>query len=132
MTREQNIETVQRWFEGMRRGKLEIALYAPDVRIDNLKGFPITGPYHGHDGVRQWFADLFEVIDGFALEVEEIVPLDDDRVLTTQRLTGRFSHTGIEVDELWASIIRIRDGLIVSASGYGSRKQALRAATSSE
>jgi ketosteroid isomerase-like protein len=113
----------------MRRGELDVELYAPDIRIDNVKGFPITGPYFGHDGVRQWLADLSEIIEDFALEIDEVVPLDDERVLTTQRLKGRFSHTGIEVDEPWASTTTFRDGLITRAQGFASRKQALRAAT---
>jgi ketosteroid isomerase-like protein len=40
---------------------------------------------------------------------------------------GRFRHTGIELDAVWASIVSVRRGEIVRAVGYASRQRALRA-----
>jgi hypothetical protein len=61
------------------------------------------------------------------LEFEEMTPLDEERVLTTQRWVGHFRHTGIPIDGSWASVITVRDGRIVHAVGYLTKKQAVRA-----
>jgi ketosteroid isomerase-like protein len=61
------------------------------------------------------------------LEFEEMTPLDDERVLTTQRSVGHFRHTGIPFDGPWASVLTVRDGRIVHAVGYLTQKQAVRA-----
>ena len=56
-----------------------------------------------------------------------MTPLDEERVLTTQRWVGHFRHTGIPIDGSWASVITVRDGRIVHAVGYLTKKQAVRA-----
>ena len=128
MGSEQNVKVVRRWFDGLRDGKIDAGLFGPEMRIDNVPEFPITGPYLGRDGAAQWWADLTEVIDEMRIELEELTAIDDERVLTVQRLIGTFSNTGIPVDTSWAAIIRVEDGEIVHAAGYGTRKGALEAA----
>jgi ketosteroid isomerase-like protein len=120
--------TVQEWFDRFAAGDAGVDLCDPGIRIDNLAEFPITGPYHGHAGVRQWWRDLLDAIDDLRIELDGLEQLDGERVLTTQRIVGRFRHTGIELDARWASIVTVRDGRVVRAIGYGSRRQALRAA----
>ena len=88
---------------------------------------PIPGPYHGHNGVRQWWADVADAFDGVRLQVMRIEGLDSRRVLTAQRLVGTFRLTGIELDVPWGSVISVRDGKILKAVGYISPSQARRA-----
>jgi ketosteroid isomerase-like protein len=127
MSRE-TAETVRQWFGRLADGDAGADLCSAEVRIDNVAEFPITGPYHGHDGVRRWWSDLRDAIDELRIELEELVEVDDERVLTTQRMVGRFRHTGIELDALWASIVWVRRGKIVRAAGHSSRRGAFRAA----
>jgi ketosteroid isomerase-like protein len=124
----QNVEIVRRWFDAMQEGEVGLELFGPDARIDNTPEFPITGPYVGRDGVAQWWADLAEVIDEMRIENVELTAIDDHRVLSVQRVVGTFSNTGIPVDESWAAIIQVEDGLLVHATGYASRARALEAA----
>jgi ketosteroid isomerase-like protein len=124
----ESAETVRRWFSRLADGDAGVDLCAPDVRVDNVAEFPITGPYHGHDGVRRWWSDLGDAVDDLRVELDELVEVDEERTLTTQRVVGRFRHTGIELDALWASIVSVRGGKIVRAVGYGSRRRAFRAA----
>jgi ketosteroid isomerase-like protein len=125
-----NAQVVRRWFSRFAEGEAGVELCDPAVRIDNVAGFPITGPYYGHDGVRQWWDDLQDAIDELHIELEELRAVDGERVATSQRLVGRYRHTGIRLDVSWASIVSVSDGKIVRAVGYGSLGQALKAAGS--
>jgi hypothetical protein len=49
-------------------------------------------------------------------------------VVTAQHLVGRFRLTGIEVDGPFGSIVAVRDGKILSATGYASPGLAKKAA----
>ena len=127
MSRAENVEIVRRFFTELADGEPPIEIFAADVKMRNLAEFPIKGPYEGHDGVRQWWADLAEVIDDLHIEGERFAAPDDQHVVTLQRMTGTFKCTGLPVDERWAGLARIEDGLIVEITGYASRRQALEA-----
>jgi ketosteroid isomerase-like protein len=92
----ENAEIARRWFERTTKGDLAEDLWQPDLVMENAKGFVLEVTYRGHDGLRQWWEDLSEVVDDFRIELDEITELDDGRVLTVQRLCGRFKTTGLE------------------------------------
>ncbi len=112
----------------LREGDPAPELCDQDVVIENVAEFPITGPYLGRDGVRQWWDDLAEVVDDMRLDVLTVESVDSEHVVTTQRLTGTFRLTGIAVDTPWGSIISVRDGMVAHARGYGTPMRARRAA----
>ena len=123
-----NVEVVRRAWEAVTsHGELPLELWHQDVRIDNMPEWPIRGPYHGHEGLGQWREDLAEVIENLRFELNEIIDLGADRVLSVQRARGRAVHTGIEMDHLWASVLTLRDGKITYAQGYWTPEQAREA-----
>jgi ketosteroid isomerase-like protein len=117
---------VARWAEAIRRGELAEELWHPDLEIVNAKGWVLESTYHGYDGLRRWWADLAEAFSDFAMEVDEITPLDEQRFLTVQRFIGHFRHTEIPFDAKWASVITVQSGRIMQAVGYVSKRRALR------
>jgi ketosteroid isomerase-like protein len=125
---EENVELVRRWANGLAGGELSLELCDPELRLENIAQFPITGPYHGHEGLRRWWQDVAEAFDEIRYEVDELIDVDDERVLSVQRVVGRFRNTGIPVDTPWASLFWVRDGKITRAVGYASRHRALKAA----
>jgi ketosteroid isomerase-like protein len=127
MSRE-NVELVRRWAYGLSRGELSLELCDPELRLDNIAGSPITGPYHGHEGLRRWWQDVAEAFDEIRFEVDELIDVDDERVLSVQRIVGRFRRTGIPIDTPMASLFWVREGKIARAVGYASRGRALEAA----
>jgi ketosteroid isomerase-like protein len=64
-------------------------LFDPDVEIRNEQGWMITGPYTGHHGVRDWVRDMFEAIEDPRFELEDVIELDDECVVVSNRATGR-------------------------------------------
>jgi ketosteroid isomerase-like protein len=66
--------------------------------------------------------------DEIRSEIDELIDVDAERVLSVQRVVGRFRNTGIPVDTPWASLFWVRGGKIARAVGYASKRRALRAA----
>ncbi len=123
------MQLVTRWFRGLERGTLSPELCHPEIEIRNWEESPVRGPYHGHEGLVQWWADFADVIEDARFELQEVIDLGDGRVLTVNKLTGTFRLTGIElVDAIWGSIITVRDGLIAGAVGYATPGRAKKAA----
>ena len=123
-----NVELVRAWFAGFERGELSPELCHEELLIRNWDESPVRGPYHGLEGLRQWWADFAEAFEDVHLELKEAVPVDEDRVVTTQHIVGRFRLTGIELDGAFGAIVTVKDGKILSAIGYASPGRARRAA----
>jgi ketosteroid isomerase-like protein len=121
-----NLEIVRRSFEQM--GSDEHDVWDRDVEIINAEGWALEAVYHGHEGLHRWWEDLAEVFEEFRIVLEEMQEVDDERVLTTQRFIGRFRATRLPFDGPWASIFRLRDGKIVRAQGFLTKRRAMRAA----
>jgi ketosteroid isomerase-like protein len=128
---QQNVHTACRSWEQV-RAEIPYELYDEDVRIDNMPEWPIQGPYHGHEGLRQWWADLSDVFEDLQFEVDEVYDLDEERVLTVVTALATATHTRIPQQHQWASLLTFKDGRIVRAQGYFTRAQALEAVGLSE
>jgi ketosteroid isomerase-like protein len=121
-----NLEIVRRAFDEM--GGDEFSVWDRDVEIINAEGWVIETTYRGHEGLRRWWDDLAEAFGDFRIELEEVMEVDEERVLTTQRFIAHFRKTEIAFDGPWAAILWIRDGKVVRGHGHLSRGRALRAA----
>jgi hypothetical protein len=94
-----------------------------------FKGSPITGPYHGLEGLKRWRDDVFDVIEGWRLELDDVMTGDDpDLMVAVWRIVGRMRHTDLKVDFPLATVVRFRDGLISRMEGHRERGEALEAA----
>jgi len=131
---EENVETVRRWWAGFNQeGLPPFDLCDERIEIRNPEGFPNTGPYYGHEGVRQWASDAWEVVEGVRVEPEEVLEVGDrTTVVVVLRTTGRMRHTGIPANVQWAAVFTMRDGKLVNAQGYLTKGEALEAVGLSE
>ena len=125
-----NVETLRRNHDLLNEtGEPPLELFHPEVEIHMFRGSPISGPYRGHDGLRQWCGDTFDVIDAWRLELDEVITGDDpDVMVALQRFVGRMKHTDLPANFPLAVVVRFRDGLIVLFEGYRERSEALEAA----
>ena len=130
----ENVETLRRYHDLVNEtGEPPLDLLHPEVEIHMFRGSPISGPYRGHDGARQWRRDTFDVIDDWRLELDEVITGDDPEVMVAlQRFVGRMKHTDLAANFPLAVIVRFHDGLIVRFEGYRDRSEALEAAGLSE
>jgi ketosteroid isomerase-like protein len=126
----ENVEIMRRWWAGVNdTGMPPLELCHPAIEIVNPPEFLVRGTYGGHDGVREWVREAFDILDDLRVEVEDALDAGDgERVVTMLRLQGVAAHTRIPIDEPWAAVCRVRDGMLWRAEGYVSRRAALEAA----
>jgi ketosteroid isomerase-like protein len=128
-----NVETLRRYHERLNdSGELALELVDPEVEVQMFRGSPIPGPYVGHDGLRHWRDDVFDVIEEWRLELDDVIETEDpDVVVALQRFVGRMEHTDLPANFPLAVVVRFKDGLIFRLAGYRDRGEALRAAEGS-
>ena len=127
---EENVGIVRRCWEGLEQSPMELYLesWDPEVEIRNPPEFPLRGPFRGHDGVRQWANEIWEVFTDLHNEIEEIAEIEDQTVLSVQRTQVRMRHTRLPGDIKWAAVWTFKGGKIWRAQGYWTREEALEAA----
>jgi ketosteroid isomerase-like protein len=118
-----DVEVVRRWFAGLERGELSLEICDPEIVISNWEESPVRGPYRGHDGLREWWADFAEVFEDVHLELKEALDVGDGRVVTTQHVVGRLRLTGIDVDGPFGAIITGSDPARAPCWGIGRRPE---------
>jgi ketosteroid isomerase-like protein len=125
-----NVETLRRYHERLNEsGELALELVDPAVEVHMFRGSPIPGPYVGHDGLQRWREDVFDVIDDWHLELDEVIEFDDPDVLVAmQRFVGRMEHTDLPANFPLAVVIHFKDGRMARLQGYRDRDEALEAA----
>ena len=111
-----------------------LSLCDEEIELDNGRDFPVRGVFRGHDGVRRWRDQLFEIVEDARVKPERIVDVhgDGEVVLMLLRATGKASYTELELEVDWAAIWKIRDGRVLHCLGYLNRADALEAAGVSE
>ena len=128
---QENVEIVRRWWRGFNDDGLPpLSLCDEAIEIRMPPDFPVRGLFRGHEGVRRWREQVFDVAENARVEPEEIVDVrgDGETVLMLLRASGTAGYTEIEIDLEWAAIWTIRDGKVLLAQGYLSRAEALEAA----
>jgi ketosteroid isomerase-like protein len=128
---QEDVELLRQGFENFARGDLDALLERLDPDVDWRPAIaPILGveTVRGRDAVREFFTrELYEGFDEFRAEPVAYEDLGD-AVLVTVRYIGRGESTGLEIDQTFASLYRIRDGRTVSMRDYSTRAEALEAA----
>ncbi|MEK6326120.1 MAG: nuclear transport factor 2 family protein [Actinomycetota bacterium] len=125
---QQNVETLKRVIEAYNRRDIEPLLETSDPEIE---WYPFTAQveggeaYHGHEGLRQWWANLDAAFEEFEASVDEVRDLDDT-VLALGQLRARF-RSGVSLDTEISWVVRFRDGLGVWGRAYQSHAEALEA-----
>ena len=132
---EENVEIVRRWWQGFNEdGMPPLELCDEQIEIRNPRDFPVRGLFQGHEGVRRWRDQVFDIFDNPRVEAEAIVDVhgDGETVVMLLRAMGIASYTGIEAEVEWAAIWTIRDGKLLRGQGYMDRAEALEVAGLSE
>jgi ketosteroid isomerase-like protein len=104
-----------------------IALFDPDVRLDQSRNVFNPAVYEGIDGLLGALAAVRETWDSFAMHPERFVEVGDN-VVVFNVVTARGSAGGVEVEDRSSSVHRLRDGRIVALTIYPDPEEGLRAA----
>ena len=108
-----------------------MAFHAPDVVLVTAREWPEAGTYRGLDAVREVWAPIFAAQEMRA-ELEDVVVIDDTRVLYTVRIHARGLASGVATTTVFYPVATERGGLISRLELYLDHGQALKAAGLSE
>ena len=126
-----DVEILRQGFEDFARGDVQSVLERLDPDVDWRPAIaPILGveTVRGREAVGEFFTrDLFEGFDEFTVEPLAFEDLGD-AVLVTVRYCGRGESSGLEINQTFASLYRLRDGKTVSMRDYSTKDEALKAA----
>ena len=131
---EENVDIVRAGYEAVNRRDFEALFdfYDPEIIWEQDEGFVEPGTHHGHAGVRRVFDSLFEGFKDFHIDVEQLIDIDDDRVLALVRIVGSGNISGLALDTPGGQLWSLRDGRAVKLKLYLDPAEALEAVGLSE
>jgi ketosteroid isomerase-like protein len=126
----QEVDTVQAGLAALNRRDVEgmLATLQPDAEMVPARAVLEGGAYRGHEGLRQWFADMEDDWDDFRIDSYEVRDLTGSRVLVLGRFHARGKSSGVKVDQPAAWICRLVDGKVAHMRFFADADAALSAA----
>lgn len=124
-----NAEQVRRWWAQFNEtGVVPTDIFDEAVEMSNPSAFPVTAPYVGHEGIRTWATETWDMFEELHHDVSVVAASGGDTVVSVHHLRGTLRHSQIAWQTEWAAVWSFRDGLAYKVQGYLSREQALAAA----
>lgn len=115
------IDLVKKFYECFGKGDLPGVLQCLSANVKwKLVGpstIPYFGEYTGTEGVRNFFANLFEVEDVLEFIPEQFID-GGDSVVVRGRERCRAKNTGKEFSVEWAQVFESKDGVITEWCEY--------------
>jgi ketosteroid isomerase-like protein len=125
-----DLEVVKRCYATWSRGDLDsfVANYHSDVEVRPYLGRSLgASTYHGHTGLRQWYADANEEWETLDVTPEEFIE-GEGVVVVGLRAVGIGKGSHIEIDAHIWHVIELADGKVFRLRGFSDRAEAVRAA----
>ena len=125
------VELVQRALAALNAGDIDelVALCDRDFELDMSDRVFNPSTYRGHDGIRQFHAEVLDVWDHYTWEPERVVERGD-AVVALLRTSGKGRGSGLEVERQTAMIWTVRGDKATSVRFYRDQDRALQAAAS--
>jgi ketosteroid isomerase-like protein len=112
------VRIVHRWLVAYNQRDLGelLVLADPDIVVRPLR-WVARREYRGHDGVREWIADVEAEPDSREVDTHAIGQLSDGRIIVEGMLQ--------DAESSFTSIYEVRDGRIAALHGYLSQRRLL-------
>jgi ketosteroid isomerase-like protein len=126
---QENIEAVKRAYAALNRGDLPtvLGLCHPDIVFDNTNAAFDAGIYRGHEGLAEYFSLLQEMWKTQRFELQEVIPVGEDRVVVLQR-TVSVGRDGVETSARNANVLTLKQGTATHIKAFQTKAEALEAA----
>lgn len=100
-------------FDAFNRRDLEglLSLLHPDVRVRSLMTEAERAVYEGHQGVREWYAAVFDVFPDWSPRIREIHEVEG-RAIIPFDVTATATGSGVRIEQSYWAAVRVRDGAI--------------------
>jgi ketosteroid isomerase-like protein len=104
-------------------------MFADDVVMHGtIGGLDEQRVMRGRAEVLDYFEEIIDPWEGFAVDFEQVVEGPDDTYVVLMREVGRSPRADVEMVSETAMVLRIRDGVVHEMRGYLDRDAALAAA----
>jgi ketosteroid isomerase-like protein len=88
--------------------------------------------YHGHDGVRRYFAEIDDQFEDWHLSIDEFRDAPEERLLVLGSVHLRGRGSGVEFDQPVAWLLTFAGDQVTEVRAIPDRAEALKAAGLSE
>jgi ketosteroid isomerase-like protein len=125
-----NVEFARRGYAAFNEGGVEaiLAFLEPGIEWISLAQAPLAGTYHGHEGVRRFFDELFSLFEGVRIDPDEFIPIGEEFVLAFVRIWARGKGTGVEGEAPVAMLWKVGQTGAAQVRLFYDRGEALEAA----
>jgi ketosteroid isomerase-like protein len=131
----ENVERVRDAWAAWQRGDIDTMMQTWDADITwdvtHFKDWPESS-YHGFGGVRKFLAEWREMWGEYEVDLEEVRPAPDGRVVSLFTQRGKGQGSGLQMVFKMAQISTYHDGKLVLIDNYDDQDEALKAAGLSE
>jgi ketosteroid isomerase-like protein len=126
---QENVEIVRDAHKALNGGNIDalIRLCDPAFRLDMSDRVFNPVIYEGHDGIRRFYSQVWDVWENVTWEPEKLLE-SSDRVLALLRESARGRGSGIEVKRRTAMLWTFRGDRLTSLRFFRDRTEALEAA----
>ena len=127
-----NEETLKRGYTALSDHDFDglVAVCHPDVEFTSLIRESEGGVYHGHEGVREFFEGVFEVLADWKPELDSFED-HGDRMLVKAKITASGPGSDVPMEQVVWQAVRLRDGLAIRWDFFRTEEEA-RAALEAE
>ncbi len=128
---QENVETFKRAIGAYNRRDVEAMVEEVDPEVEWRPAWGEAAVYRGHEGVRELFREIDDVLDEVHLDYSETRDLGD-RVVGIGSIRMRGRGSGAETESSLATVVDIKNGKAISVHTYLDPNEALEAAGLSE
>ena len=126
----ENTDAVRRVVDAINRVDLEgfADTVTEDFEIDfSNSRSPMSGMYRGRDQAQEFLRSFLEPWATLQFVAEDLIELQDGRLLQVGGVRGRGHGSGVEVEASGATLWTIRDSKVAAVKLYQSKDEALEA-----
>ena len=128
---QENVETFNRAISAYNRRDVEAMVEECDPEVEWRPAWGEAAVYRGHEGIRELFREIDDVLDEVRLEYSETRDLGD-QVVGIGRVRMRGRGSGAETESSLATVVDIESGKATRVRTYLDPQEALEAAGLSE
>jgi ketosteroid isomerase-like protein len=121
----QNEETLRRGYAAFENRDFDalVAVTHPDIVFTSLIRESEGGVYRGHDGVREFFKGVLEVLPDWFPNLDAFEDLGD-RILVKATITASAPGSDVPMEQVVWQAIRLRDGLAIRWDFFRTEEEA--------
>ncbi len=127
MSEESREELVRRLFDHWNAGEREMVSQIAHRDVVVHSGMT-DATYHGHDGLRRYFAEIDDQFEGWHLSIDEFRDAAEDRLLALGTVHFRGRASGVESDQPVAWLWTFAGNQVTEVRAIPDRAQALEVA----